>query len=80
MVPVKPLEGFIHNVGEDFIPFTITNEHGAPTPAWFIQVHMTADLYVIGQLMLTGADYRAELHATPNDNAPFRLCLVHVRP
>ena len=69
-VPVEPPEGFVHNIGEDFIPFTITNEHGVPTPARYIQVHMTADLYVIGRLTLTGADYRAELHATPNNDEP----------
>ena len=31
---------------------------------------MTTDLYVIGRLTLTGADYRAELHATPNNDEP----------
>ena len=31
---------------------------------------MTADPYVIGRLTLTGADYRAELHATPNNDEP----------
>ena len=70
VAPLEPPEGFIHNVGEDFIPFTITNEHGVPTPARFIQVHMTADPYVIGRLTLTGADYRAELHTTPNHDEP----------
>ena len=69
-MPVEPPEGFVHNIGEDFIPFTITNEHGVPTPAQFIQVHMTADPYVIGQLTLTSADYCAELHATPNNDEP----------
>ena len=44
-VPVEPPEGFVHNIGEDFIPFTITNEHGVPTPARYIQVHMGADPY-----------------------------------
>ena len=29
---------------------------------------MTADLYIIGCLTLTGADYCAELHATPNND------------
>ena len=69
-MPAEPPEGFAHNIGEDFIPFTITNEHGVPTPARYIQVHMTADPYVIGRLTLTGADYRAELHATPNNDEP----------
>ena len=31
---------------------------------------MTADPYVIGRLTLTGADYRAELHTTPNHDEP----------
>ena len=31
---------------------------------------MTADPYVIGRLTLNGADYHAELHATPNDDKP----------
>ena len=31
---------------------------------------MTADLYIIGRLTLTSADYRAELHATPNNDEP----------
>ena len=72
VAPVKLPEGFMHNIGEDFIPFTITNEHGVPTPARFIQVHMTADPYVIGCLTLTGADYRGELHATPNNDEPIQ--------
>ena len=74
-MPVEPPEGFVHNVGENFIPFTITNEHGVPTPARFIQVHMTADPYVVGRLTLTGADYRAKLHATPNDDEPVQHIL-----
>ena len=69
-MPLEPPKGFVHNVGADFILFTITNEHGVPTPVRFIQVHMTADPYVIGQLTLTGADYCAELHATLNDDEP----------
>ena len=77
MIPVEPPEGFVHNIGEDFIPFTITNEHGVPTPAWYIQVHMNADLYVIGWLTLTGADYRAELHATPNNDEPVQHISDH---
>ena len=73
--PIEPPEGFIHNVGEDFVPFTITNKHGVPTPARYIQVHMTADPYMIGRLTLTGADYCAELHATPNDDTPVQHIL-----
>ena len=68
VAPLQPPEGFIHNIGADFMPLTITNEHGVPTPARFIQVHMTADPYVIGQLTVNGADYCTELHVTPNDN------------
>ena len=81
VIPVEPPEGFVHNIGENFIPFTITNEHGVPTPAWFIQVHMTADPYAIGQLTLTGADYHAELHVTPNDDEPVQHisdCALHM--
>ena len=36
-----------------------------------------ADLYVIGRLMLTGADYRGELHATPNNDKPVQHILDH---
>ena len=70
VAPIELPKGFVHNIREDFIPFTITNEHGVPTPARFIQVHMTADPYVIGHLMLTGADYRGKLHTTPNNDKP----------
>ena len=31
---------------------------------------MTADPYVVGRLMFAGADYRVELHATPNNDKP----------
>ena len=31
---------------------------------------MTSDPYVIGWLTLTGTDYHAELHATPNNDEP----------
>ena len=81
MAPLNLPKGFIHNTGVDFIPFTITNEYRVPTPAQFIQVHMMADLYVIGQLTLTGADYRTELHATPNDVTPVQHisdCTLHM--
>ena len=70
MAPVKPPTGFIHNIGEDFIPFTIINEHRVLTPARYIQVHMTADPYIIGRLTLTRADYHAKLHTTPNNDVP----------
>ena len=36
---------------------------------------MTADPYIIGRLTLTRADYRAELHATPNDDEPVQHIL-----
>ena len=80
-VPVEPPEGFVHNIGEDFVPFTITNEHGVPTPVRYIQVHMTADPYIVGRLTLNGADYRAELHATPNNDEPVQHisdCALHM--
>ena len=70
VVPLQPPKGFVHNLRADFIPLTITNKHRVPTPAQFIQVHMMADPYVIGQLTLNGADYHAKLHATPNNNEP----------
>ena len=78
VAPLQPPEGFIHNVKVDFIPFTITNKHRVPTPAWFIQVHMTTDPYVIGHLTLNGTDYWAELHATPNDDKPVQVISDHV--
>ena len=63
--PLQPPAGFIHNISNDFIPFTITDEHRQLIPAHFIQVHMTADPYAITCLMINGSNYRAELHATP---------------
>ena len=38
---------------------------------------MTADPYVIGRLTLTGADYRAKLHTTPNDDKPVQHISDH---
>ena len=76
-VPIEPPKGFVHNIGDNFILFTITNEHGVPTPAWYIQIHMTADPYVIGRLTLTGADYHAELHTTPNNDEPVQHISDH---
>ena len=44
---------------------------------------MTADPYVVGQLMHNGADYRTELHATPNNEEPVQnitdrtLCMFY---
>ena len=51
------------------IPFTITDQFGRPTPARFIQVHMTNNPYVIACLTANGPDYRGELHATPYNGA-----------
>ena len=42
---------------------------------------MTADPYVIGRLTLTGADYCAELHATPNNDELVQHisdCTIHM--
>ena len=47
------------------IPFTITDRFGRPTPARYIRVNMTSNLYVIARLTANGPDYRGELHATP---------------
>ena len=38
---------------------------------------MMADLYVIGQLTLNGADYHAKLHVTPNNDEPMQHILDH---
>ena len=78
MAPLELPKGFVHNIGQDFIPLTITNEHRVPTLAWFVQVHMMADLYMIGRLTLTGADYRAKLHTTPNNDVPIQHISDHV--
>ena len=68
--------GYVHNRGADYIPFTITDHHGRPTPAHFIQVHMTDNPYVIACLNASGVDYRGEIHAAPVndvDTPPKRL-------
>ena len=57
--------GYVHNRGADYIPFTITDHHGRPTLARFVQVHMTDNPYVIARLTASGADYRGEIHAAP---------------
>ena len=72
VVPIEPPKGFAHNIGADFIPFTITNEHRVPMPAQFVQVHMMADPYIIGHLTLNGTNYHAKLHAMPNNNTPMQ--------
>ena len=46
------------------IPFTITNQFRRPTPARYIQVHMTNNLYIVARLTTNGPDYWGELHAT----------------
>lgn len=68
MQPIHPPAGFTHNIGDDFIPFTITAEDRHPMLAWFIQVHMTSDPYIIGCITTNRADYHAELHKTPYDD------------
>ena len=58
-------EDFEINKGDQVIPFTITDQFGHPTPARYIQVHMTNDPYVIACLTANGPNYQGELHATP---------------
>ena len=68
--------GYVHNQGADYIPFTITDHYGRPTPAQFIQVHMTNNPYVVAHLTASGADYRGEIHVAPVndvDTPPERL-------
>ena len=62
-------EDFEINEGNQAIPFTITDQFGRPTPARYIQVHMTSNPYVIARLTTNGPDYRGELHATPYNGA-----------
>jgi hypothetical protein len=57
--------GFEHNRGRAYVPFTITDWHGRNTPARFIWVHMTDNLYIIARLTADGPDYRGEIHADP---------------
>ena len=63
--PILVPEDFEINEGDQAIPFTITDQFGRPTPAHYIQVHMTNNLYVVARLTTNGPDYRGELHATP---------------
>ena len=63
--PILVPEDFEINEGDQAIPFTITDQFGHPTPARYIQVHMTNNPYVIARLTANGPDYRGELHATP---------------
>ena len=58
-------EDFEVNEGDQAIPFTITDQFGRPTPAHYIQVHMTSNPYVVARLTANGPDYQGELHATP---------------
>ena len=64
-VPILVPEDFEINEGDQAIPFTITNQFGHPTPARFIQVHMTNNPYVIARLTANSPDYQGELHTTP---------------
>ena len=57
-------EDFEINEGDQAIPFTITDQFGRPTPARYIQVHMTNNPYVVAHLTANGPDYRGKLHAT----------------
>ena len=63
--PILVLEDFEINEGDQAIPFTITDQFGRPTPARYIQVHMTNNPYVVARLTTNGPDYQGELHATP---------------
>ena len=64
-MPILVPEDFEINEGDQAIPFTITDQFGHPTPARFIQVHMTNNPYVIAHITANGPDYRGELQATP---------------
>ena len=57
------LEDFEINEGDQAIPFTITDQFRRPTPARYIQVHMTNNPYIIAHLTANGPDYQGELHA-----------------
>ena len=74
--PLQPPEGFRHNIGEQFIPFNITDEHRRPMPARFVQVNLTADPYILGRLTLASPTYRSELHVTPIDGEEPPQCLT----
>ena len=62
--PILVPEDFEINEGDQAIPFTITDQFGRPTPARYIQVHMTSNPYVVARLTTNSPDYRGELHAT----------------
>ena len=55
--PVLVPEDFEINEGDQAIPFTITDQFGHPTPARFIQVHMTSNPYVVACITANGPDY-----------------------
>ena len=63
--PILIPEDFEINEGDRAILFTITDRFSRPTPARYIQVHMTSNPYVIAHLTTNGPDYRGELHAMP---------------
>ena len=63
--PILVPEDFEINEGDQAIPFTITNQFGRPTPARYIQVHMTNNLYVVACLTANSPDYQGELHTMP---------------
>ena len=64
-MPLQVPEDFEVNKGDRAIPFTITDQFSHPTPARYIQVHMTNDPYVVACLTLNGPNYHGELHTTP---------------
>ena len=74
VVPLQLPEKFVHNIGDNSIPFTITNEFGQAMPAHFVEVHMMSNPYVIRHLTLNGAAYWGELHVEPaNCEEPLQL-------
>ena len=64
-MPILVPEDFEINEGNQAIPFTITDQFSRPTPAQYIQVHMTNNPYIIARLTTNSPDYRGELHVTP---------------
>lgn len=64
-MPVQAPVNFEVNEGNRAIPFTINDQFGWPTPARYIQVHMTDNPYVVARLTMNGPDYQGELHTMP---------------
>ena len=57
-----------HDKGSRLHPLHDHRPLQASTPARFIQVHMTNNLYIIARLTASGADYHGEIHAAPVNN------------